>query len=460
MFGTLLKVAATALVVAGSVGAQPQVAKGTPAVGVAVLATQQSTSQLPSLQLQVVPRQIPVLIRNTFAPTMALMNPEDAAVGQLVTLSFKISGLKGARAVHLYRFTPGCLAERQLAIQGLPIRLDVPDVRYTTDALETPTQRTNFRAPASPGLVVDQNGEARLDFRGVIGVPGGGSARFQAALPDNASLQSREAMDEFARTILDDQRSCTPSAAFVFMAADGKWYTLDRDNNLLDVTDPALTALVTRPGSTWLPRPRRLKSVINTRHLRDLLSPFMSSFEGGSTCRGISVAFGQPNFLVGVREKDGDLTFAIRSGPAGTKCAVVFNRADLPPGVTVVSARFSVEKDGSKCRLGNTRLPQDSFVLLAPAFLSPHSLDRVSAVVRQPELITAGVVSPGANGWLNPFKFPQIEVDGIRWQAHFAPMGVTLSCDVTAVNDHGITLRFDSADFLVPDGVNLALPVD
>jgi hypothetical protein len=181
----------------------------------------------------------------------------------------------------------------------------------------------------------------------------------------------------------------------------------------------------------------------------------MQGLAAGSVCSGISSAFGQPNQLVGVREKDGDLTFSIRSGPAGTKCLVVLNQAALPDGVTVVSANFSVEKDGSRCRLGNVNLPQEMLAYFGASF----SLERVTAVVRAPELIKAGVVTPGATGWLNPFAFPGVGVNRLDWQSHFAPMGVVLSCEVTAVNDHGLTLRFDSVEFLVPDGVDLQLPL-
>lgn len=406
----------------------------------------------------------PDMLRQDYAPKIELTNATPPAVGRLVSLSFKISGLKGARAVHLYRFTPGCNVERQLGISGLPIRLDTTPfaggTSYTTDNPQNPMEQTNFRDPITTGLLLDANGEARLAFQGVIGVSGGGNRAAQNIAPDGAALQSRAAMDEFSRSIANQPLSCTPSAAFVFLGADRKWRTLDSENFMHDVTDRAFTALVIVQGQPWIARPRRLQTVISTRQLRDLLAPAMPSLAAGSACSGLSVALGQPNHLVGPREKDGDLTFSIRSGPAGTRCGVLFNQAKLPAGVTVVKAKFTVETVGSRCRVGNTSLPLEVFERLGVFASARPVLGRVTDVVRTPESIQAGDVVPSASGWLDPFRFPEPGVNRLEWQAHFAPMGATLSCDATAVNDHGVTLRFDSAQFLVPDGVDLGLPVN
>jgi len=415
--------------------------------------------QAPVLQA---PLRAPVaaLVRqHSFAPTITLTNVDPPALGRLQTFNFKVSGLKGAKTVHLFQFNPGCDFERQLGVSGLRIRLEtIPSNarRYTTDSSPEVTRRANFRDPVGDGLVLDANGEATFLVTGVLGVGPGRELVAQNTSPDATTLQSPGALDRFARGIVTEPTSCTPSAAFVFLGGDRRWYTLDFDDKLRDVNEEPLVDLFERKGRPYMARPRRVVSVVETKRLKDLLAPAMPALAAGSICKGVSTAIGQPAHAVGMGEKDGDLTFTIRSGPAGTRCGIVFNQAPLPAGVTVTSARFSVERVGSRCQLGRGSVPQDLVGFFGGV---GFNLSRVSGVVRQPAAIVAGTLTPAATGWLNPFEFPDPGRTRLQWQAHFAPMGGVLSCDATAFNDHAVTLRFDSAEFLVPDGVDLAIPL-
>ena len=395
----------------------------------------------------------------TFDPTIELDTVTSPAIGRIATARFRISGLRGAKAVHLYRFSPGCSFEQQLATSGLSLRLEngaSDRRRYTTDSPRRNDGGLAFREPGEGELRVDARGEATLSIQGVFGVGPGTAAAARLGTPPATSLQTREAMDRFVRTIVDPPGTCTPSAAFVFVTPDGKWRSISSEGRLLELTDPSLTDLHIRSGPPWHPRPRTTFTVTATKVLRDLLSPTMRASAAGSTCDGVSGGLGQTPHRVGVREQDDDLTFTIRSGPAGTRCAINFSSANLPEGVTVTAARFSVSKDGNRCRLGSSTRPGD---FAGPPVVGPgFALDRVSSVVRAPEPLVDGTVVPATNGWLNPFRFPESASLRIQWQAHFAPMLGALTCDATAGNDHGVTLHFDSAEFRVPDGLTLGLP--
>jgi hypothetical protein len=394
---------------------------------------------------------------NLTRPQIALVNATAPAVGRQQGFVIKLSGMKGWRAAHVYRFTPGCDFERQLGVAGQRVtfdrRLANSELGYTSDVPGV----NNLVAPTREGIALDANGEAMFRIEGVVGVSGGTNAAAQDAAPAAAVLQNRTALLSFSRTVVDRGTSCTPRAIIVFQGENLQWHTVDRSNSVRAVATLPQSEFVEVQGPAWTPLQRRRVVISDTASLRGLLNPQLLTAATFSQCSGTSSALGQPDFPVGVRTVSGDIAFSISSGPTGTRCRAVLDKGTLPAGVTALSATFSTNRRGVRCQLGSQSLLPTDLVRAWLTFtgVSSVALDRIANVVRPPAAIAEGAVRDiGGNGWLDPFRFPEDPIR-VEWQAQTAPMTGVLECAVTAVNDHGVTLRLDSMEFLVPEGVNL-----
>ena len=444
------RIVALALLLSGPVIAQvrpiPSRTPGSPSSSVLTPSVPARPSEPPRKALPAGPIQIAKL------PRIALIGAPPA-VGRETTLRFLVSNLGDARAVHLFAFQPGCDFEQKGGISGLPLRLDIRTLGLgSTRAYSSSWDRRfgDSRPIELPGIPV-ANGAAEVMLIGVTGASGG---RFtpdeEVSGPSFASLMERDALARYQRTITSDTQ-CEPKAYVMVQGADSQWRLLNRDGSFNDTfrTDGTAAMII---GQPFTPRPRRKVAISATGSLKSLLAPAIRANAPGSVCEGTSSALGGQDHAVGVIDKEGDIAFRIRSGPNGTRCIVAFPDAALPAGVTALNARFSVARTGDKCRLGNGGVPLDPGILAGLIPGASFALERSSQMLMRPQTIVEGAVNPGSTGWLNPFAMPS-EPARFNWSARIAPMLTGLFCEATATNDHGIELRLDSIEFLVPEGV-------
>lgn len=382
--------------------------------------------------------------------------------GDDTSVTLELRGLHGATEVHLYQFNPGCEFEQQPRVSGRSLFPQVSSGAlpfYTTDK---PTDSTASagppaagRVPSTPttnGIAVASDGTALITTSGVYRLSGGNGA-FKAFFDPATAL-----VTEYERSVTfptETFEECKARGVIVWKdGASGEWRTKDLAGVIRPLAsvmkDSAPQALRTQPWS--LARGVR-HTIDETADLEELLKPAMA---GHGTCKGVSdTLFGK--FSVGVGKKGGDITFKIRSGPAGTRCAFALDALKLPQGTDIEEVRFSVDKVGTKCRLGAAAtLPGDLAALLIPSFLSSPTLDRTEGFVLKPTTLTStGAKSVAARGWwANPLTEPS-SGKFVAWNLVMPSWVGTLQCDATAVNDHGITLRVDSITYRAPVGVTI-----
>lgn len=401
-------------------------------------------------------------IRTLARPQLTLISPPPPA-GRETTLRFRLSALGSATAVKLERFRPGCKFEQKPDLAGSPFRLD----RQMNLLLQTGSNYTmlpDLGVVVSQGMIVAApegpsfpvvNGAAEFSITGVPGVDGKAfSTVDEKSGPDQQILSRVNALAGYQRTIVG-AADCEPRAVVLVRDADGKWRLLKPDGSRQETSRGGVSAEPLR-GTRYAQIARRRVTVTNTKTLRIHLHPLMEGPKGAS-CLGASMALGSPTYPIGIRDSDdGHLVFRIRSGPQGTQCAVAMRFRDLPVGVTA-TARFSIRRDGTKCSVGEGTMLDAAFVirlmLLVMGRSSSSSPEPTPQMLMPKILADAGTFQVSQIGWLDPFSKP----DGseiFRWQSNGAPILGLLNCSSTLLNDHGIELRLDSADFDVPDGVS------
>lgn len=188
-------------------------------------------------------------------------------------------------------------------------------------------------------------------------------------------------------------------------------------------SSPSEFYIVKTPSFT--PKLRKTYRYTDTWALRRFFNFAMTSMSFGSTCEGTSVGPFE-SYPVGVRERNGDLTVQIRSGPVGTGCRVSSPGLIVPYELELLSIEWAVERVGDKCCAGEQcgatgrsvpgQLPGNApglYIAAAPA--------RTNAAGEYPTV--------------TPF-------DRIIGRAH-----IELKCSPAGQNDHGVRLVLKSATF-------------
>ena len=216
--------------------------------------------------------------------------------------------------------------------------------------------------------------------------------------------------------------------------------------------------------------------VNDTARLSKLLAFETRSRVLGSVCSGTSTGAGQPAREVGQYVEQGDIAFKIRSGPLGTSCDFVTSAVNpgLSNSIIPVRVTFSTKLDGNKCS-------SSKFTADDAGQASTFGGNRDAVILNRQLNLTQGNPSSGVvniprgtgdfNGML-----PAILMEGsksVSWVAaidqrniskpvsasatrdprgglYWQPLAAYLTCEGTAVNDHGVSLRIDSMEFVVP----------
>lgn len=394
-------------------------------------------------------------------PQIALTNPPPV-VGRVAALGFQVSNLGAATAVHLFDFRPGCGFEQTPGVSGLPFRIDRDAVErrrrgssYTTAfdprAVTRPRRMNDVRGPEGNGIAVS-NGTAKFTLQGVPGAEGGFlSIPDEVRAPDQQALFEPNALAVYQRSVANGT-NCEPSAFLMVRDPANVWRLLNPDGTFNDTFRADASQQAIR-GPVYSPRNRRTVTFGSTFALRDKLGAFMVG-PLQSTCKGVSTALGSPEYPVGISESGGDLVFKIRSGPNGTRCLVRMQFTDLPTGATA-SARFSVTRDGTQCRMGDGSLLNEQLSAFLTMFMvrGAFNLDRSSQMLMPAVKADTGTFQISQTGLLNPYALPN-GTERFSWRTSGSPIVGLLFCEPTAVNDHGLQLRLDSVDIDLPDGVS------
>ena len=388
----------------------------------------------------------PRLPPQTGAPRTITINPRPQITiapnpvpdHRIAGLTVSLTGLGDAQAVHLFGFEPGC-DFAQTPVSNNPMRRDITDssragarstVSYTTDA-----SAGRISAIQLPGLPV-VNGSAKLSIFGRVG----GSIRLSpreetTGIPDEAPPTIARYTTNSLAT--GSPRTCEPRAVLMVQGADGIWRNLRPDGSLALAQEVGAEVV---KGVPWRTIGGARVTHTRTTNSRDALNPRFSFVRPGSVCSGVSrTPAGE--FPVGILEVEGDLVFRIRSGPVGTHCRLELPGRSLEDG-TRLTLRFSASKVGDKCRIG------------APAgFGLPGGfvLDRADQFVLGPRRLTeTGAVMLSWAGWIDPFVNGgggRLQHRTVMQEAH-----IDLYCEPTALNDHGIEIRFDEIEYMLPNG--------
>jgi hypothetical protein len=231
-------------------------------------------------------------------------------------------------------------------------------------------------------------------------------------------------------------------------------YQFPRGN--LDGTQNNPRILHTAPTTVTL-EPRVAYRYAQTHALRAHWNWFPANEHGMETkignCSGESTG-PSGTFKVGPQSHDGDLSFRIRSGPAGTHCRYFDVRAQsihLRSGVMLDSASWSYKLVGDKCRV----VKRDDPVASGGPFLS-FSFSRGGSTpwTIPPEPLAA------VTGFADPLLDPTTKVtlatggSGRTYRAVLKPVVAELKCEPTAINDHEVRLTLDEVAFSGPPGLS------
>jgi hypothetical protein len=160
------------------------------------------------------------------------------------------------------------------------------------------------------------------------------------------------------------------------------------------------------------------------------------------TCSGTSVGPTE-NYSVGVQDHEGDLSFRIRSGPAGTECRFLDLREQalkLPNGFELVSSNWTKEYT-SKCGLGQNNVEEDFDFSRNGFTVAPTALATVAG-------LAPTLYDPDNSGvTLRTDASP-------AYRTVLRPILVWLWCDKTAINDHQVRMTLTEATFTGPPGAD------
>jgi hypothetical protein len=194
--------------------------------------------------------------------------------------------------------------------------------------------------------------------------------------------------------------------------------------------------------------PRQEYRVTNTWQLKEKWNWFPTGDDGVTTkmgqCTGIS-DFGAGKFPVGRQEHNNDLSFRIRSGPAGTDCIYHHLYAvDLPDGFRLERSLWTPSST-AQCRVIDEDDSSDDYGVNA------YSFDE------QPWTFAPGLADfRGFSGPLISGRTTLIATNNPdnRLRVILRPVLVHLKCNNTAINDHQVRMTLDEVTFSGPPGVS------
>ena len=166
------------------------------------------------------------------------------------------------------------------------------------------------------------------------------------------------------------------------------------------------------------------------------------------SCDGTST--GPENYPVGMRERGGDISFTIRSGPIGTSCTWVSDLWVLPEGVRILGMSWRLDRS-EKCKLNTEPLPVHYHL---DRGFAPHVLTSTSSQgIHFPGSITSFHATVERDAEKGGVVYPTLLPGRPTWLLE--PLSVALSCDITGWNDHGVRLVLESVTYQAPPGAVL-----
>lgn len=452
-------------------------------------------------------------VQTGFRPEIKVkrFNGGDFLPGATDVLNIEISGLTGAKAVHLLYFAPSCAFAQTVRLAGDGPRLNlISDEFIGKDALwsSDPTfdyTRTGDKFVVtrydSVGVPVPVDGKVRFHLAGrllseALAKPASFNAQTAAAASNQGDLPATgyfpfihvPTVPFRSSTQVQAQRdACNPKAGLVVKGADDVWRAGLRDGTWQPISQSAME--ISTPVNPILLQQRRRVIIENTYALKDLLQPKVVPYTGvsPSSCSGDSLG-AAGSIPVGVVERGGDLAFHIRSGPLGTDCRVSTEPGVLPQGAYVEEATFSVSKTGDRC-VANSTMSSTQFTvgsalavfyggaegLAAVAYQlatgesvpaehrSFAAIDSINAKQRYPargldiQTGTKTYLNMSVHAFLDVFKTPQqdptIGAAGSVFD-RFEPFHAFLSCNETLTNDNAVTLKLDQVVIMLPPGAS------
>lgn len=439
---------------------------------------------------------------------------------QMSVINVEIAGLGDAKAVHLLGFDTGCGfaktgrlggtgsslfltgVEGQGVVQGdrLGFASD-PNLSYSILRDGTGFSLRRFDAV---GIPVGAGGVAKFSMGGVVGTVfkfNKSAPAFDGNAVADANRRSQSAGSGYLPHLYAPESAlagsdmanngCTATGMIMVQGADSVWRMADRNGTWKPVAEVTAPKIYTsRPFAVT--RHRRV-TIENTGVLKALLDPTVKTSPGLplQSCNGESIGLAG-KFPVGAIVRDGDLTFAARSGPLGTRCLFVTKPALLPPGVKIVSATWAVRQTGGKCTgFGNAIEQLAAFAANAGYQMSTAANSAAYAALTG-EIPPSGAVTPLAaandlkrqfmparfinfekggtyfdlstSGFENPFIPPVASLPGLRPTDPvrntsrlaydvFEPMASELNCPILPSNDHEIAMVLERVVADVPEDV-------
>jgi hypothetical protein len=410
-------------------------------------------------------------LRGVSLPVIEMVNSHEPRIpGEVTSLNIRVSNLGNARAMHLLVLDLGCSIDvhpgsrgHQLFMHGLSFRPIDNRPRLTSDRGSpvrgqyeySGSQQLSITLRDLEGVPVARDGSVTFRLSGVVGVtpffaqdivefPGLYNGAYSGPAGFGHQIYLRQIQPVGAA-----DSTCTPSAVVAMKDPAGRWFTYDDQGGRLELpgvfqrqTLDSRMPLVIK-GRPWFMAAVRRVTIENTWQLGELLAPRITSLGTGSTCARQSVTpFG--SFPVGLVERDRDLAFVIRSGPAGTRCQFDLPPRLLPQGVVLESTEFTVTHVGDQCRIED-----EAAILYSRGALHDPS----DPVTELPRIISGqGKFGGSTLSWLNPFAKPEAGA-AYRWGRWASPLVTVLDCRPTLVNDHEVAVSMRRATFLVAEGV-------